>query len=277
MKDEARNRLLWLLPPKIAHSLIFHKSHGKWLNVKNPATYDERIHALSVTTYKASYGKYADKLAVREYVKKCGYEDMLIPVYGVYDNPANIDYDALPEKFILMANHGSGDLFYKIVKAKSELDRDAVCRQFDKALKTNYAKQWCQYQYRDIKPCIMAMEYLEDGENDRLDDYKVICSDGKPISILVCTDRDKGKDYYSPEWEYQEYSKEKVRSGKVMEKPALLDKMLKAAESLSAPFPLSRIDFYIVNGKLYFGEVTLTPAAGIHHNLTKEGQTALKG
>jgi hypothetical protein len=131
---------------------------------------------------------------------------------------------------------------------------------------------YLEYQYEKIKPLILCEKLLEDGENKSIDDYKVVCVDGVPQKILVCTQRDNGRDYYSTDWKYLDHVKEEYKSGKLTPKPECLEQMLVAASTLSKPFPLARIDFYVVNGRLYFSEITLVPSAGMHGNLNEKGQ-----
>lgn len=267
--------LRYYLPHKWVHSSIYAKRHGETMNWKNPQLYDEKIHWLIVNKYNDEYARFADKYEVREYVKQCGLEKLLIPMYGIYNSSKEIDYGKLPDKFVLKATHGSGEEFYQICTDKASLDINAVNRKLDKSLKEKYCTYGCEYHYRKIRPRIICEELLENGCSERMDDYKVVCSCGKAEAILVCTNRDEGRDYYSTEWEYLDYVKKEYRSKVKIEKPELLDEMVKAAEILSQPFPLSRIDFYVVNNKLYFGEITLTPGAGCHANLNELGQQKL--
>ena len=236
----------------------------------------EKIHWLMLHVYDESYGKYADKYAVRDYVKSCGLEDLLIPVYGVYDRAGDIDYDALPDEFVLMTTHGSGEGYYELVHDKRTMDVAAVNRKLDRALKTPFWKHMCEYHYKKIPPRILSMEMLKPAAGDRMTDYKVVCCNGTPAYILVCSNRN-GRDYYDTDWQYVDFSKEAYRSEEAVPRPSSLEQMLDAAKRLSAPFPLARVDFYDVSGKLYFGEVTLTPASGNHSTLNEKGQRTLGG
>jgi hypothetical protein len=266
------DKITWYLPHKMAHSIIYLRCKKKFLNWKNPKLYDEYIHYLLGTKYDYSYGRYVDKYVVRDYVKECGLEDLLIPLYGVYKNVDEIDFFKLPEKYILMANHSCGSNNYFICDGKTKVDETEVRKKFNEALKKKYSRNFCEYQYEKIEPVIMCEQLLEDDRQERLDDYKVVCADGVPQKILVCTNRDKGRDYYSTDWKYLDHVKEEYRSGKLMPKPKCLEQMLNAAAILSKPFPLARIDFYIVNDRLYFGEITLSPCGGHHTNLNEKGQ-----
>lgn len=275
MMREAVRNILYHLPHKMAHSLIYMKKHKCKMNWNNPTLYDEKIHWLMVYVYDTNYGRFADKYQVRQYVKECGLGDLLIPLLGVYKNVEDIDYDILPDRFILKATQGSGDELYEICADKENMDVVHVNAKMNKALQIEFFKYHCEYQYEKIVPRIMCEKLLKSENGERLNDYKVICANGRATAILVCTNRDEGRDYYSCEWEYLDYVKEECRSGEKAMRPVLLEEMIEAAEILSKPFPLARIDFYIVDQKLYFGEITLTPSAGNHLNLNKQGQQEL--
>lgn len=267
--------ILYMLPRKTAHELKYYKIKKRRLNLINPKTYDECIHWLIVNAYDESYGKYADKLEVREYVRACGYENILVPLLGVYENAEDIDFASLPNKFVLKTNHGSGKDFYSVCSDKKQIDERDIILKLKKALKCNFAMNECEYHYKKIKPVIICEKYLESQDSDKLTDYKIVCHYGKPKAILVCSDRDEGRDYFSPEWEYLEYTKPECRYKGEIRKPQNLDEMLLAAEKLAKPFPLARIDFYSIDNQLYFGEITLTPGSGFHANLTAYGQEQL--
>lgn len=264
--------LLFMLPHRIAHQLIYYRTHKSFINWNNPLTYDEKIHWIIANRLDASYSKYADKYLVREYVKNCGFEDMLIPLQGVWDNADDIDFDKLSYPNIFKVNNGSGTKCYHFMHSKE--DADMTRKKMREAMKIDISKYACEYQYHYIKPKILC-EKLIGEENQRLTDYKIVCSNGKPKAILVCQDRNKGRDYYTLDWKHTEYTKKERQSGFLIPKPQGLEKMLEAASTLSKPFEFARVDFYEVNGKVYFGEITLSPSSGNHANLTKEGQKVL--
>lgn len=272
---QIKRNILFALPPQIAHSYIYWRRHGKCMNWKRPRLYDEKIHWLIVNYYDETYGKYADKFEVRSYVKECGLENILIPLLGVYSTVEEIDIDVFPKQFILKATHGSNKNFYEICNDKEYWEEKEGKQKLNRALHDNIGKIACEYHYCGITPRIICEELLQDSVNKRLTDYKVVCSYGHPKAILVCTNRDEGRDYYSTKWEYLEYVKEKYRAKKRIPKPNVLPEMLQAAAILSKQFPLARVDFYVVNNKLYFGEITLTPSAGNHEYLNDVGQKEL--
>ncbi|MBD5559695.1 MAG: hypothetical protein HDQ87_04965 [Clostridia bacterium] len=268
-------KILSMLPPRVAHSLIYFRNHGRRLNWVMPSTYDEKIHWCLARKYVEGYSRYADKFRVRDYVAQNGLGSLLIPLYGVYTDAKMIDFESLPDSFILKTTHGSGLDFYEICRNKSDLDVDRVRDKMNRALQVDYSTYQCEYQYAGISPRIVCEKLLCEGNGARVDDYKVICTNGKPEAILLCTERSAGLDYYSLDWTPLEYTKPSYQSGQVRQKPAVLEEMLAAAETLSRPFPLSRIDFYVANSRLWFGEITLSPAAGNHRNLTSLGQHQL--
>lgn len=272
---QLRKNIMFFLPHKTVHTIRYWNEFHKTINWKNPQLYDEKICWLIANIYDEKYGKYADKYQVRSFVEQCGLGNLLVPLVGVFDSVKDINYEQLPDMFILKSTQGSGKDFYEICNNKQNLDLKRIEKKFMKALKYDFAKRSCEYHYHGIKPRIICEELLYDAEHERLTDYKVLCANGKPQTILICANRDKGKDYYSCDWKYLDYVKPEFKSGKQIDKPKCLAEMLHAAEILSKPFPFARIDFYVVHNKLYFGEITLTPSAGIHNDLNEKGQIEL--
>lgn len=270
-----KRKIIYRMKPKVAHSILYFLQHKCLMNWKNPVSYDEKIHWLIAYKYHKEYGKYADKYEAREYVRECGLEKLLIPLLGVYEHTEQIDYDKLPDKFVLKTTHASGEEYYCICKGKKNFNITDANQKLEKALKRDFHIEYCQYHYSNIIPRIICEEYLYVDGQDMLTDYKVVCSNGRPLRILVCKERNQGRDYYDLDWNYCDYTKVEYQSGSVEKRPDKLKEMLEAAAILSKPFPLARIDFYIVNNKLYFGEITLTPSAGNHKNLTNKGQAEL--
>ena len=265
-------KILWHLPRKVAHTLLHYDSHKEIINWKNPKTYDEKIRWLLVNLYGENEAKYADKYKVRKYIKDCGLEEILIPIYGTWKSSKEINLEELPSKFILKANHGSGEEFYSIIENKN--DKEKMLKEFkkiDSSLKFNFAKLECEYQYDKIEPRIIAEKYLEDN-NKRLTDYKVLCFNSIPKYILVCSERNKGRDYFDINWNYMLFTNKEYRSKNKIPKPKNLERMLEYASIISKPFHFVRVDFYDLDGKIYFGEISLTPAACMNSYLTQEAQ-----
>lgn len=270
-------RLFFMLPKKLIHRIYYYHNHKAMLNVKSPQLYDEKIRWLMMYVYDKEYGKYADKYLVREYISNLGLDNILIPLLGVYDTPQQIDFDKLPDCFILKSTHASGPRHYEIVNDKEHIDKKGLCDKFQVSLNFDFSFNQGEFHYGGCQPRIICEQLLKKSDNtgSRMDDYKVVCSYGVPKAILVCSDRDKGRDYYDTEWNYLEYTKQQYRNPNGCKKPKCLDLLLSYAAKISKPFPLARVDFYILENQIYFGEITLTPSSGNHSSLTEFGQREL--
>lgn len=273
-------KLIYSISPRKVHHDFYTQTHKNTsfpiMNWENPLTHDEKIHWLIVNKYKnPEFGFYADKVRVREYVKKCGFEDMLIPIYEVHDNVEDFDASKVPPSFILKTNHGSGPMFYEFVKDKNDkVHLNFALEKIKKAMKIDFSKTAFEYQYHYIKPLVYAEQLLNDG-HERLADYKIYVFRGKAEFIMVCTERtecgDKKVNFYDRDWYELDFARNDYR-GNGSNRPQNLEYMLKAAEKLGKSFAVARIDFYEIEGKPYFGEITLTPDAGNTTYLTDEAQ-----
>lgn len=262
------------LPRKIAHTILFYLNHGYFMNWNNPKTYDEKMTWIIAKLFGNGEAIFADKYKVRQYVEKSGFAYMLPRIYGVWSDADSIEFDKLPVQFVLKTNNGTGADCIEICKNKEQLNVQLVKQKFNRALKKKIWKNQCEYHYRYIRPLIFAEELLNDNKGERMTDYKIHCFNGKAECILVCSDRDKKLklDYYDTNWNYLEITPPEIRSEKKVEKPLGLSEMINAAEKLSRPFPTARIDFYDIQGKIYFGEITLSPAGGNLVYITEKWQ-----
>lgn len=267
------------LPKKMAHSILFYLNHGYRMNWSNPQTYDEKLTWAMVYLIGANEAVYADKYRVRQYIEKCGYGEMLPDIYGTWNSAEDIRIDKLPRQFVLKTNNGTGTDCIEICKDKNFLDMKKIKKKFKKALRNPIWKNQCEYHYKYIEPMIFAEEFLDDNREDRMTDYKVHCFNGKAECILVCSNRaDNLKlDYYDTKWNYLTITPQELRSNFTHPCPKSLPQMLEAAEKISSIFPTARIDFYDIDGKPYFGEITLTPAGGNLYYINSEWQEKLGG
>ena len=272
-------KLLPFFPHRIAHTILFYLNHGYFLDWNNPKTYDEKMTWTLAYCFGKKEAVFADKYRVREYVKKCGYSDLLPKVYNVWDNAEEISADNLPNQFVLKANHGTGKEFYIICKDKSRFNLEEAKQQFRIALNSTIWKNQLEYHYKYIKPLVFAEEFLNDEIEDRMIDYKIHCFGGEPICILVCSNRSDSLklDYYDLEWNRLDVIPDSRQADALAKKPLGLSKMIEAARKLSQPFPAARIDFYDVLGKVYFGEITLTPAGANLTYINEKWQQKLGG
>lgn len=237
----------------------------KKLFLENPKTFNEKLQWLKLYDHKSEYTVMVDKYRVREYISEKIGEQYLIPLIGVWDSPDEIDFDKLPNKFALKCNHNSG-LGMCICTDKSSLNIEQVKEELNKGLKQDYYLTGREWIYKDVPRKIIAEQFLKSDEGG-LTDYKIHCFNGVPKFILVCRDRfaESGltEDFYTPQWEHMDVKRPEIPNAtEPIEKPKELEKMLMLAEKLSKDIPFIRIDFYFVEGKIYFSELTFFPASG---------------
>jgi hypothetical protein len=242
------------------HYITHHK-----LNLKNPTRYTEKLQYLRLFVYPKDKGviRCAGRVTVRDYVKECGYEENLIPALGVFDRFEDIDFDKLPNAFVMKCSHASG--FNLIVRDKNKLNKEEAKAKFDKWLKTDYGKQTVEYHYSHIKPQILIEAFM--GTMDDLPvEYKIHVFNGTARNLYVVTGRGKDIRYtqYYVDWTPFDGSQFNgwLKSSTPIEKPAGWEDMVRMAEKLASPFPFVRVDLYNIQGKIYFGEMTFTPAKG---------------
>lgn len=269
--------------PHIIIQRMWKRKYGYKIDWKHPKDINEKIQWLICFGDTSRWSELADKYKVRKYVAEKGYSNLLPRLLGVWNNANDINFDELPQKCILKCNHDSGS-YYKIDKSKG-FDREDVILNLNKHLKEKFGYRNCEPHYNKIKSLIIAEEYLESPKDifsSSLVDYKVWCFNGKPYSVWVCYNRDhNGTDVnlYDLDWNvHPEYSvfTNYYRDGRgLVPRPKVLPLMLKAASDLSEGFPEARIDFYIIEDKLYFGEITFTSSMGRMDFYTKDYLTEL--
>ncbi|MCR4562635.1 MAG: glycosyl transferase, partial [Bacilli bacterium] len=239
-------------------------THHK-LNLKNPVRYTEKLQYLRLFVYPKDKEviRCAGRVGVRDYLKEIGLEDLLIPIYGVYDRFEDIDFDKLPDSFVMKCSHASG--FDLIVKDKKELNLDEVRKTFTKWLKIDYGKMTWERHYSPIKPQIIIEKYI--GEKDALPtEYKLHVFNGVARNLYVVTGRGHDIRYTQKYIDWSDFDGSQfngwLKSEKPLQKPSNFEEMVKISEKLAAPFPFVRVDLYDVDGKIYFSEMTFTPAKG---------------
>lgn len=274
---EIRKQLIDLYP-KLIIDVIWKKQYGYKIDWNHPQDINEKIQWLICYGDTSMWPYLADKLRVREFVSQKGYAGILPKLYGYWENAENIDFDSLPNKFIIKCNHDSNS-WHKIDKLIG-FDKEALINDLNAHLKRKWGYINCEPHYNKIHPFVIAEQLLENKNNSfstSLVDYKVWCFDGKPYSIWVCYNRDHhGTDVnlYDLNWqvhpEFSIFTDHYRNGGGIVPKPDNLETMLEVASDLSRGLPEARIDFYIVDGKLYFGEITLTSMYGRMDFYTKE-------
>lgn len=244
---------------------LFRAIRGNELNLSSPTTFNEKLQWLKLYDRKPEYTVMVDKYKVRGYISEKIGEQYLIPLIGVWESPDEIDFDALPNQFAMKCNHNSG-LGMCICTDKSKLDIHKVKNDLANGLKQDYYLTGREWPYKDVPRRIIAEQFLQ-SDAGGLTDYKIHCFNGVPRFVLVCRDRFSGtgltEDFYSPAWERMELRRPKIpNAAEPAPKPEKLDEMLALAKKLSKDIPFLRVDFYVVEGKIYFSELTFFPASG---------------
>lgn len=270
-------KLLTLISPKLNTEFIYYRCFGKQINLKHPQTLNEKVmwYKLHKYNHDLLVAQCADKYLVRNYVKDCGCESILIPLCGVYDNFDDINISELPQQFVIKSTYASG--MYIIVKDKNKVDWDSVHKSTIQWKKSTFHLINSELQYSTPRRIIIE-QFIPSPHGGQPDDYKIYCINGKPGACMVCVGRQKGvhpKFYMMDknanllrDWSYDGLN---APADFVYNKPQGWDDMYKYAAILSKPFPLVRCDFYLSNGKVYFGELTFTSSAGLDTDFTDTG------
>jgi len=245
--------------------LLFSSRMGKTLNLENPKTFNEKLQWLKLYDRNPEYTRYVDKYLVREYISEKLGEEYLIPLLGVWDNPDEIDFNALPDQFVLKCNHNSGAGLC-ICKDKQSLDIENVKKRLKKGLEQDYYLTGREWPYKDVPRKIIAEKYMEDENSKELRDYKFMCFNGQVKCCLVCSER-FSKDgtkftFMDRDWNTLPFGRPNLKRDMTLEKPKNYEKMIMLAEQLSINNPFLRVDFYEVADRIYFGELTFFPASG---------------
>ena len=258
------------LKDKTYLKLLYPYYFSENLNLTNPKTFNEKLQWLKLYDRKDIYTTMVDKYEAKKYVSKIIGNEHIVPTLGVYDNFDDINFDALPNKFVLKTNHygGGGGVF--IVNNKKEFNIEEAKRKIDKLMKKNlyyYGREW---PYKNVKPRII----IEKNMGVNLNDYKFFCFNGDPKYILVCSNRNgsqKNTDFYDCDWNLQPFTREKHDNNpKGIEKPQSLREMYSIAKQLCKDIPFVRVDLYDINNTIYFGELTFFPSSGFEGFKPKE-------
>lgn len=257
--------ILYKINPKLDLEILFRLKQGYKLDLKNPKTYNEKIQWIKLYDKNPLMAKCCDKYAVREYVESKGCGGIQNKLIWQGFDPSEIPFDSLPERFVIKVTHGS--TFNIICKDKKSLDREYAVKKCVKWLKHRFIPCYGEWFYGVEKPRVIVEEYLEDenNKNSSLKDYKVYCFNGRPEYIRVMTGRfsDLHDTVYDSEWNLlRDVNMGYPCTNTAEERPKCLDEMLTYAKELSKDFNHARVDFYIVNGRIYFGEITFTSGSG---------------
>lgn len=246
-------------------------SYRKWTghmpNLHNPQTWSEKLLWLNDNWLPQIKSDCADKYKVREFITQNGYGDTLVKLLGRWDDARDIDFDKLPDRFVLKCNHGCA--MNILVDDKSKLNKEEAVAKLNKWRDTDYSKVWNERHYKKIKPCIICEEFLPVNHSSEIVDYKIHCFNGVIKWIGICYDRDYTTGHpqemiMSSDWERLMYLvSDRPDDGKHLDRPERLEQMKEMAINLSKGFPYVRVDLYYVNGNVYFGELTFTPSGNL--------------
>lgn len=265
--------------PKLVSKIRYRRAFGKKLDLKEPKEFNEKLMWLKLNDYSKNplVIQCADKVRVREYVEQCGCGEILTECLGVYESTEEIPWKALPQQFVLKCNHGAG---YNIVcDDKNKLDVRKEREKLKKWLKQDYSLLYAEMQYHYIKPLIICEKYLQPASGFLPDDYKVYCFHGKAKCVMVCRERESEQcKYYmmDRDWNFLDWIPSASREeAKGIERPLCLKELLSYAERLSKGFPFVRMDFYVLDNRIYFGEMTFTPCGCVDNDYTETGNLEL--
>ncbi len=267
-----QNFFRWL-PDKTYLQLLYRFKMGHRLDLNHPKTFTEKIQWLKLYNRRPEYTLMVDKYAVKKYVADIIGEKYIIPTLGVWDKPEDIDWDALPNEFVLKTTHGGGSGGVVICKDKKTFDRNKAILTLRDSMNSDIYRSLREWPYKDVKKRVLAEKYMapKDMVNNPiydLSDYKFFCFNGEPKYCQVIRDRHSKEsiDFYDMNWRHQEFvGLNPIASNGInpVPQPLLLDDMICICNKLSKNMKFVRIDMYVIDNRIYFGEITFYPASGM--------------
>lgn len=258
------------IPDKLYLQMLYYLRVGKRLSLTNPQTFSEKLQWLKLYDRQPRYTMMVDKLAAKDYVASIIGQKYVIPTLGVWNKPEDIDFDILPQQFVLKTTHGGGSGGVVVCRNKNALDGKVTERILRRALKDNIYRAYREWPYKNVPRRILAEQYIEDTTHPDGDitDYKLYCFNGEPRFCQVIGSRhsDETIDFFDLEWQHQPFcglNPVAKPASKQPERPIHFMEMLSIARSLAEGIPFCRIDLYDTNEQPYFGEVTFYPASGM--------------
>ncbi len=265
-------RLSPLFPDRVYLKALFYLTMGRHLDLNNPQTFSEKLQWLKLHQRTPFYTSLVDKLAVKQRISQILGEEFVCPVLAVWDSVDEVDLDSLPDSFVLKTTYSGGNNGVAICKDKKSFDWEAAKAKLqEEAKRTDIYYRYREWPYKHVARKVFAEKYL----GDNLTDYKFYCFDGDADCVLVCTDRQKGKiKYYflDQNWHLLPYNSDSKNApeGFSLPRPEGMDRLFDLAAQLSKGFPFVRVDFFDVDGSIYFAEYTLYPASGLDPKKTAE-------
>jgi hypothetical protein len=245
-----------LISDKLFLKYKFRVLMHKKLDLKNPKTYNEKLQWLKLYDRKPAYSAMVDKAEAKRVVANLIGEQHIIPTLGVWEKFDDIDFDKLPDQFVLKTTHGCGGVI--ICKDKAKLDSTTARKEINFSFKHNYFTYGREWPYKNVKPRIIAEQLMVDESGIELKDYKFFCFDGEPKAMFIATDRphDTRFDFFDMDFKHLPFTNGHENATKIIHKPQNFELMIELARKLSTGIPHVRVDLYNINGKVYFGELT---------------------
>lgn len=269
-----------IIPDKWYLSILYYILMGRDLNLDNPSSFNEKIQWLKLYDFKSEYTQLVDKYEVRKYIAERIGEEYLIPLIGgPWDNFEEINFDLLPNQFVLKCTHDSGGVV--VCTDKSKFNKEIAREKLNKALSRNYYWGGREKIYKNIEPKIIAEHYLEADEGVELSDFKIMVFNGKAKCSFVCSERFSGDKlkvtFFDLNWNRLPFERRYPQSSVSIKRPENYKLMIELAETLANEIPFNRVDFYEVKGQVYFGEMTFYPGGGMESFSPEEWDTIMGG
>lgn len=257
-----KGKLNWM-PDKMYLQILAKCSLGHRIDFSDPKTFNEKLQWIKLYDRDPLYTQLVDKYTVRDYVaEKIGEEHLIPLVGGPWSTVDEIDFDALPNEFVLKASHDSGGVI--ICRDKKSFDIEAAKQKLKKRMKINFYWGGREWPYKNVKPCIIAEKYMVDESGKELKDYKILCFNGQPKLVQLHRGRfsEHTQDYYDTDWNKLDIIQGCPNSDVFVEKPEFIDEMFRLSESLTTGIPHVRADWYYAENQVYFGELTFFDSSG---------------
>lgn len=259
-------KMTHIIPDALYLKLRYYSRFHKKLNLKNPRTFSEKIQWLKLYDRRPEYSKMVDKCEVKKYVADIIGEEYIIPTLNVWNSFDEIDFDTLPNQFVLKCTHDSGGLV--ICTDKATFDKEAARKKIEASIKAKYFYHTREWSYKNVKPRIIAEQYMEDDSTKDLRDYKFFAFDGDVKMLFIATERQEKDsetkfDFFDSDFNHLDFINGHPNAKVTPAKPQNFELMKELASKLSKGIPHVRVDFYEVNGKVYFGELTFCHWSGL--------------
>lgn len=251
-----------LIPDKIYLKILYKKILNKKLNLKTPQTFNEKMQWLKLYNRNPLYTTLVDKYEVKQYISDKIGENYIIPTIGIYNKFNEINFDELPDKFVMKCTHDSGSTI--ICTSKKKFDVEAAKKKIEKCMSINYYYNGREWPYKNVKPRIIIEKYINISEKEEMIDYKFFCFNGIPKMLLVCTERSEGlkKTFFDMNGNIIKLKEGNHENNYFINLPTKFAKMKELAQKIAQKNIFIRVDFYEIEGKVYFGECTFFPNSG---------------